>query len=117
MQKTRTPLIAVLSAAALSVTLANTAMASSYIHSDNSEKGYKTFPEHFQSDKTRAQVQAEAVEFLKNGGADTWRNNNYSAQEISQSSTKTREQVQNEYLNESPEQRRARLELYRGRIF
>lgn len=49
MQKTRTPILLALSFAALSLTAANTAFASSYIHPSNSEKGYVAVPEHFKA--------------------------------------------------------------------
>ena len=93
MQKTRTPILLALSFAALSLTAANTAFASSYIHPSNSEKGYVAVPEHFKSDKTRAQVQAEAAEFVKNGGPVCFRSRNYPPLDTTQASTKTRQQV------------------------
>ena len=114
MQKTRTPILLALSFAALSLTAANTAFASSYIHPSNSEKGYVAVPEHFKSDKTRAQVQAETIEFVKNGGTDSFRSSSYPPLDRSQASNKSRKQVMDEFLNESPEQRRARLAMYRG---
>ena len=114
MQKTRTPILLALSFAALSLTAANTAFARSYIHPSNSEKGYVAVPEHFKSDKTRAQVQAEAAEFVKNGGPETFRSRNYPPLDTTQASTKTRQQVIDEFMNESPAQRKARLEMLRG---
>ena len=114
MQKNRTPILLSMALAALSLTTMNTAFANSYIHSSNSEKGYVVYPEHFKSDKTRAQVQAEAIEFVKNGGTDSFRSSSYPPLDRSQASNKSRKQVMDEFLNESPEQRRARLAMYRG---
>ncbi|QNP50180.1 DUF4148 domain-containing protein [Diaphorobacter aerolatus] len=114
MQKTRTSILLSMAFAALSLTTMNSAFANSYIHSTNTEKGYVVYPEHFKSDKTRAQVQAEAVEFVKNGGTETFRSQNYPVKDTSHASNKTRKQVTDEFLNESPEQRKSRLEMYRG---
>ena len=114
MQKTRTSRLATMAIAAVCLTVANTAFASSYVHSSNSERGYVLYPEHFKSDRTRAQVQAEAAEFVKRGGTDSFRSQNYPALDAIQQSNKTREQVVNEWMNESPEQRKARLEWMRG---
>ena len=114
MQKTRTPILLSMTLAALSLTAMNTAFANSYIHSSNSEKGYVAFPEHFKSGKTRAQVQTEAAEFVKNGGTESFRSSNYPRLDTSQTSDKTRKQVIDEYMNESPQQRKARLDMYRG---
>ena len=72
---------------------------------------------HISGSKSRAQVQAEAADFVTKGGMDSFKSNNYSPAESSGASSKTREQVQNEYLNETPEQRKDRMELYRGRMF
>ncbi len=117
MHTTRTPIILSMAFATLSLATVNTAFASSYIHPKNSETGYVVYPDHFRSDKTRAQVQAETAEFLKNGGTNVFRNSNYPLVDSSpsqQSSNKTRQQVLDELLNETPEQRKARREMYRG---
>lgn len=114
MQKTRTPILLAISFAALSITATSSAFASGYIHPTNSETGYVTVPEHFKSDKTRAQVQAEAAEFVKQGGSANFNGNNYPAQDQTQTSNKTRQQVIDEYMNESPAQRKARLEMLPG---
>ena len=113
MRKTRNTLLASLAFAAMGLGAAGTTFASGYIHSTNSEKGYVVHPEHFKSDKTRAQVQAETAEFVKNGGTDSFRSSNYPPLE-SQASTMTRKQVMDELKNESPAQRKARLEMIRG---
>ncbi|MBF5005874.1 DUF4148 domain-containing protein [Diaphorobacter caeni] len=113
MRKTRHTLLAALTFAAMGFTAAGTASASSYIHSTHSEKGYVIHPEHFKSDKTRTQMQAETAEFVKNGGTDRFRSSIYPPLE-SQDSTMTRKQVMDELKNESPAQRKARLEMMRG---
>lgn len=117
MRTIRTSKFVALALAATSFVAAGGALANGYVHPENSEKGYKVVPEHFKSDKSRAQVQAEAADFVKKGGMDSFKSNNYSPAESSGASSKTREQVQNEYLNETPEQRKDRMELYRGRMF
>ena len=90
------------------------ASADTYMHPANNERGVQVYPEHFKSDKTRAQVQAEAAEFVKNGGPETFRSRNYPPLDTTQASTKTRQQVIDEFMNESPAQRKARLEMLRG---
>ncbi|WP_291586693.1 DUF4148 domain-containing protein [Comamonas sp. UBA7528] len=113
MHTTRTPILLSMACATLALTAMNNAFASSYIHPKNSEAGYVTYPDHFRSDRTRAQVQAETAEFLKNGGPHVFRNSNYPVVDTSPSN-KTRQQVLDELLNETPEQRKARREMYRG---
>ncbi|ABM42606.1 hypothetical protein Ajs_2445 [Acidovorax sp. JS42] len=73
MNKTRNSLLAVVAVAAMSLLGANAAFASGYVHSANSEKGYVTQPEHFKSERSRAEIQAEAAEFAKKGGSDRFR--------------------------------------------
>lgn len=98
-----------------SFTAAGSAFANGYVHSENTEKGYKVVPEHFKSDKTRAEVQAETSVFVREAGFDSFNGNNYPPMDTSERSTKTREQVISEYANEKPEARKARLDLYLGR--
>lgn len=117
MQTIRTPILLSMAFTALSLAAMNTAFASSYIHPKNSEAGYVVYPDHFQSDKTRAQVQAETAEFLQNRGTNVFRNSTYplfGTSQSSQPSNKTRQQVLDELRNETPEQRKARREMYRG---
>lgn len=114
MQKTRTPIILSIAFSALALATMNTAFASSYIHSNNSEKGYVVYPEHFKSDRTRVQVQAETAEFVKNGGTQSFRSRSYPPLDTSSVSNKTRKEVIDEFANESAEQRKARMEMYRG---
>lgn len=114
MQKSRTSILLSMTLAALSMTAMNAASANGYIHSTNTEKGYVVYPEHFKSDKTREQVQAEAAELVKNGGADSFRGNKYPRANSAEASSKTRQQVIDELVNESPAQRKAREAMYRG---
>lgn len=114
MQKNRTSFLGVLAIAAMSLLGGNVAFASSYIHSTNTEKGYVTYPDHFKSERSRADVQAEAAEFVKKGGSDAFRGGNYPARDVSPASTKTRAEVINELRNMSPAERKAMSDLYRG---
>lgn len=114
MKNTRHPILSALMVTAFALSASSAALASSYIHSTPTEQGYVAVPEHFRSDKTRAQVQAEAADFVRNGGHNAFQGNNYPPLPVAQSSGKTRQQVIDEYVNESPSQRQARLELTRG---
>ncbi|MNV98413.1 hypothetical protein D3C71_1936650 [compost metagenome] len=113
-QKTRHPALAVLAMAAVFALSANTAQAAEYIHQTNTEKGYVTVPEHFKSNKTREQVQAEAAEYFKGGNADDMRRGIWPPRTKEQTSGITRQQVMDEYRNQTPEERKARAELYRN---
>lgn len=73
MRKNRTSLIAAMSVFAAALLTGNAAFANSYIHQTTTEKGYVTYPEHFKSERTRAEVQAEAAAFVKQGGSDAFR--------------------------------------------
>ncbi len=114
MNKTRNSLLAVVAVAAMSLLGANAAFASGYVHSANSEKGYVTQPEHFKSERSRAEIQAEAAEFAKKGVSDRFRDSNYPPNDMTQASTKTRAEVTSEFLNMSAAQRKAMNEMYRG---
>ena len=113
MQTKRT---AVLVAVALASTfMATAACASGYAQTFNTDNGYA---DHFQSNKTRAQVQKDAAVALK------MTNNAYpltahdgkqpGAHRGEHAQSLTREQVNTQYLNESPAQRKARDDLFRG---
>lgn len=114
MRKNRTSLIAAMSVFAAALLAGNTAFASSYIHQTNTEKGYVTYPEHFKSERTRAEVQAEAAAFVKQGGSDAFRGGNFPPRDTSVASGKTREQVVNEFRSQTPQERKALEALYRG---
>ncbi|MBW7835008.1 MAG: DUF4148 domain-containing protein, partial [Simplicispira suum] len=77
----------------------------------NNEIGVIVHPEHFKSDKTRAQVKAEAEAAMQQGRL-SYGESNYLIRTPDAGPGKTREQVTNELLNESPAEREARLLLY-----
>ena len=114
MRKNRTSLIVAMSVFAAALLTGNAAFASSYIHQTNTEKGYVTYPEHFKSERTRAEVQAEAAAFVKQGGSDAFRGGNFPPRDTSAASGKTREQVVNEFRSQTPQERKALEALYRG---
>ncbi len=128
MQTTRTPILAAIALA--SSLLGTAAFASGYNHTANTDTGYEAKPAHFQSDKTRAQVQTEAAAALKMANNAAYPlDSHHSGQRHAhdgkhpgahqgdhdlQGSQLTREQVKTQYLNESPAQRKARDDLFRG---
>lgn len=114
MQKTRTSTLLSLAFAALSLGMLNSASASSTLHSAPTEKGYTVVPEHAQTGKSRAQVQAETTEALGKRGPNAFRSSNYPPSPASSPSGKTRQQVIDEYTSETPAQRKARLAMFRG---
>lgn len=114
MRKNRTSLIAAVSVFAAALLAGNAAFANSYIHQTTTEKGYVTYPEHFKSERTRAEVQAEAAAFVKQGGSDAFRGGNFPPRDTSVASGKTREQVVNELRSQTPQERKALEALYRG---
>ena len=121
MQSTRTPVLAAVALA--SSFLATAAFASGYNHTANTDMGYKAQTEHFQSDTTRAQVQKEAAAALTMsnnaaypvGSHDSGQPHAHDGKHHGEHAQGlTREQVNTQYLNESPAQRKARDELFRG---
>ena len=99
--------------AVVTISLPLTATADSMWHSTPGEVGWILVPEHFKSTKTRADVLAElqaaredgTLAILQRGGALPTR---------STAPSKTRQQVIAEMRAESPEEKRARLEIYGG---
>ncbi len=87
--------------------------SAAYEHSANNEKGVIVHPEHFKSDKTRAQVQAEA-EGAARQGLLSYGESNYPSPAPSAGPGKTREEVVRELLSETPAERNARMQLYSG---
>lgn len=84
-----------------------------YWHPVNNEAGFVVHPEHFKSEKTRAQVNAE-VEAAMQQGLLPYRENNYPVPAPDAGPGKTREQVINELRNESPAERNARRRSVAG---
>ena len=99
-------------AAAAVAALGLPGMASAaYEHPANNEKGVIVHPEHFKSEKTREQVIAEAKAAMQQGLL-SYGESNYPIRTPDAGPGKTREQVINELLSESPAERAARLRLY-----
>lgn len=84
------------------------AAANTYWHPTNNEMGAKAYPEHFQSSKTREQVRAEAKQAVRDGGDTRFIGSNYPAPVKSIGSGKTRQQVRDELMKETPAEREAR---------
>jgi hypothetical protein len=98
---------------ALAMTLPVMAQANSLYHPAQGEVGFTEHPTHWTSPKTRAQVMAE-VEAARMDGTLALMQSGAPLPLKSTGPGKTRQQVVAELLNESPEQRRARMELQRG---
>ena len=84
------------------------ASANTYWHPTNNEIGAKAYPEHFQSTKTREQVRAEAEQAVREGGDARFVGSNYPAPVKNMGPGKTRQQVLDELMNETPAEREAR---------
>jgi len=114
MQKAPTSTLLSLAFAALSLGMLNSASASATLHSAPTEKGYELYLEHAQPGKSRAQVQAETVEALQKRGPNALRSSNYPPAPVASGPGKTRQQVMDEYSSETPAERKARLQMFRG---
>lgn len=95
-------------AAAAALALPGAAMAAGYVHPANNEAGATIHPSHFQSSKTRAQVMADAAAAVREGGSSRFNQGVYPAQAQQAGAGKTRQEVINELLQETPAQRDAR---------
>ena len=112
MTQQRLFLSSMIAAAAAVAALSLPGMASAaYEHPANNEKGVIVHPEHFKSEKTRAQVKAEAEAPMREGRL-SYGESNYPIRTPDAGPGKTREQVINELRSESPVERDARLRLY-----
>ena len=108
----RLSLSSMIAAATAVVALGLPGMASAaYEHPANNEIGVIVHSEHFKSDKTRAQVKAEAEAAMLQGRL-SYGESNYPIRTLDAGPGKTREQVINELRSESPVERDARLRLY-----
>ena len=108
----RLSLSSMIAAATAVVALGLPGMASAaYEHPANNEQGVIVHPEHFKSEKTREQVIAEAKAAMQQGLL-SYGESNYPMPVPNVGPGKTRQQVINEMLNESPAERDARLRLY-----
>ncbi|MBP8275950.1 MAG: DUF4148 domain-containing protein [Propionivibrio sp.] len=108
----RLSLSSMIAAAVVALGLPGMASAA-YEHPANNEKGVIVHPEHFKSDKTREQVIAETKAAMQQGRL-SYGESNYPIRTPDAGPGKTREQVINELLSESPAERDARLRLYSG---
>jgi hypothetical protein len=99
--------------AVVTISLPLTANADSMWHSTPGEAGWILVPEHFESTKNRADVLADVQAARKDG---TWAILQRGAALPTRSTapSKTRQQVIAEMRAESPEEKRARLEIYGG---
>ena len=98
---------------ALALTLPVMAQATTQYHPAAGEVGFTEHADHWSSTKTRAQVVAE-VEAARKDGTLTLMQRNVPLPAKATSPAKTRQQVVDEMLNESTEQRRTRMELQTG---
>lgn len=95
-------------AASAALLLPGVASAAGYMHPATNEAGVTVHPSHFQSGKTRAQVSAEAAAAVREGGSSRFNDGVYPAQAPQTGAGKTRQEVVNELLRETPAQRDAR---------
>ncbi len=102
-----------LQAVILAMALPMAAQADSSWHPANNQQGYTYHPDHFKSAKTRAQVIAE-VEAARKDGSLMLLQRGLPLPVESSVAPKTRQQVIDEMRNETPQARRARLEMYSG---
>ena len=108
----RLSLSSMIAAATAVVALGLPGMASAaYEHPANNEQGVIVHPEHFKSEKTRAQVKAETEVAMRQGRL-SYGESNYPMPVPNVGPGKTSQQVINEMLNESPAERSERLRLY-----
>ncbi|WP_417283397.1 DUF4148 domain-containing protein [Comamonas sp.] len=101
--------------AAAVVALGLPGMASAaYEHATTTEQGVVVHPEHFISQKTRAQVKAETEAAMREGRLSYGESNYPWSPPATQGPGKTREEVIRELLNETPAQREARIRAMAG---
>ncbi|MBN9428743.1 MAG: DUF4148 domain-containing protein [Burkholderiales bacterium] len=108
----RTATITTLAVAA-TFALPSLAHADSMYHPANGEVGFTYHPEHFKSNKTRAEVVAE-VEAARKDGTLRFYQLGLPIPVKNAGPGKTRQQVIDEMRSETPEQRKARMEMYTG---
>jgi len=105
--------LALVPAAAFAFTLPLAAQANSVWHPAAGEAGVTYHPEHFKGTKTRAQVMAE-VDAARKDGTLVLLQRGAPVPVKSSEPPKSRQQVIDEMRAESPDARRARLELLTG---
>lgn len=89
------------------------AFANSPWHPTNGEVGFTYHPEHYTSQRSRAEVLAE-LDAAKRDGTLALTNRGIPLSPKASGPTRTRAEVVAEVLNETREERQARRELYRG---
>ncbi|WKL17620.1 DUF4148 domain-containing protein [Comamonas testosteroni] len=110
MSQRRLSIASVFASAAAVAVLAMPGMASAaYEHPANNEQGVTVHPEHFVSQKTREQVKAETIDAMKNGRL-SYGESNFPSYVPATGPGKTRTEVINELLRESPAAREARMQ-------
>jgi hypothetical protein len=87
--------------------------SAAYEHPANNEQGVSVHPDHFVSQKTRAQVKAETEAAIKQGGL-SFGESSFPREIPRSGSGKTREHVIQELRDESPSEREARLQSISG---
>lgn len=97
-------------AAISTLALPGLAQATSIYHAASGEVGFTYHPDHATNGKSRAEVQAE-LEAARKDGTLALIQRGAPLPNKSTGPAKTRQQVIDEMRNESPEQRRARMEL------
>lgn len=111
MSHRHTSLSSLIAATAAVIALGLPGLASAeYWHPANNEAGVVVHPEHFQSDRTRAQIRAETVAARQRGCLPV-SESNYPCAMPGTGSGKTRAQVVDELRNEPAAARAARLSL------
>lgn len=111
MSKIRTATLLPLLAVAL--VAPSVALADSEWHFTGGEAGYTSFPDHVKSTKTRAEVLGE-LEQAKADGSYYYLQRGVPAPSRNTGPGKTREEVVNELVNMTPEERARMKELYFG---
>ncbi len=95
------------------IALPGLSQANSIYHAASGEAGFTYHPDHFKSTKSRADVLAE-IEAARKDGTLPLMQRSAPLPIKSAGPAKTRQQVIDEMRSESPEQRRARMELTPG---
>ena len=102
-----------IAASAFSLAVPTLSQASSDYHFVGGEAGYVYYPGHVQSQKTRAEVRSD-LEVARQNGSLIAIQRGLPMPLKSAGPGKTRAEVLSEVYSESPEERRARTQLYRG---
>lgn len=111
MSQRHSPLSTLIATAVAAIALGLPGLASAeYWHPANNEAGVVVHEEHFQSTKTRAQVQAE-IAAARQQGCMSFGEGDYPCATPDKGPGKTRAQVIDELRNESAAERAARLSL------